>query len=825
MGSMISFVRRINAGFWGDDVYQWWFYLAIVVILLFDRKKMEKRVYGVYPLCFLLALCMPVTRFVMEKVVSGANAYYTRLFSMLPVSHILMLGAVLLMDVVVGRMGIGRKILTAGSTGGSSKNQEEKRPVLKLVFTAGLCILMVLGGTDIYKQGWFRKAQNLAKVPNEAIEICRRLHRDEGVTIAVPDTLSSYIRQIDAGIYMPYGRYVNTLGRELSKEHPDLDFAMTEAGAEGCDYFVTLNNQENLDNAAAKAVEPYAQIDRYLVFEVNGVSRIKNYYDAQHRLIRTTTLDEKGNPAAGEQGYASIYYEYDRDNNRIREYYLDQEGNRMTVPGGHAGISWTYTHFSHQISSETYLDEKDQPVCAEGYAQVRYEYNGDKKKIREIYCDEQGNPMLRTDGQYAIREIFYNKKGKETGERYYDTEGNPRMNSSGYAEVRKELDENDRIIRESYYDTQGEPCIIEAGYATVLWEYDESGNPVKEIYLDSTGNMTLCTIGYAEINREYNTQNRCIREIYLDENGMRKKLPDGHFGLARCYSAAGDLLWEMELGNPESRWVLTQYSDQTGSQAMCYSLVDTESGNLILIDGGWSENAERVKEIIECNGNRVRAWFLTHYHEDHAGAFNVLWTEFRDRIDTVYVTPLNWDDFFATAKAWDTPATFETFLKNTAGDSKILYMKPEDELDIGMFHIKCFNAYDNTVKEAKDISNNCSLMLKFIAGDTSVLFCGDIHGEYMSNYIMERYGDELKSDIVQPGHHGNNSMTRAFYEFVNPLIMTFDAPGWLMTGEKYKAKDLKIWCIEHGIQVLDQTTAPNIITTLSLNKLRNSSEE
>ena len=51
---------------------------------------------------------------------------------------------------------------------------------------------------------------------------------DEGVTIAVPGSLSPYIRQIDATFFMPYGRYVNALGSALSEDHPEPVYVMTD---------------------------------------------------------------------------------------------------------------------------------------------------------------------------------------------------------------------------------------------------------------------------------------------------------------------------------------------------------------------------------------------------------------------------------------------------------------------------------------------------------------------------------------------------------------------------------------------------------------------
>ncbi len=261
--------------------------------------------------------------------------------------------------------------------------------------------------------------------------------------------------------------------------------------------------------------------------------------------------------------------------------------------------------------------------------------------------------------------------------------------------------------------------------------------------------------------------------------------------------------------SPEG-WELTQYSDLTGNNAMCYSLIDRSTGDLILIDGGWVENAEQVRGIIDSNGGKVKAWILTHYHGDHAGAFTALYEEYQDRIETVYATPLEWEDFNEAAKYWDTPEIFEAFLKLTAGKENVVYLNRGDAFDIGRFHFKNYNTYDEHVKEVGDIPNNCSLVLKITADDVSMLFCGDVHNDALSHYLIQQYGEELKADIVQPGHHGNNSVSTDFYAFLEPKIMLFDAPEWLMTGENYKTKDLKLWCDENGVEVYDYTTAPNV---------------
>lgn len=48
-------------------------------------------------------------------------------------------------------------------------------------------------------------------------------------------------------------------------------------------------------------------------------------------------------------------------------------------------------------------------------------------------------------------------------------------------------------------------------------------------------------------------------------------------------------------------------------------VIETENGRLIVVDGGMTEDTERLLESI--GGRTVDAWFLTHPHLDHITAF------------------------------------------------------------------------------------------------------------------------------------------------------------------------------------------------------------
>ena len=82
---------------------------------------------------------------------------------------------------------------------------------------------------------------------------------------------------------------------------------------------------------------------------------------------------------------------------------------------------------------------------------------------------------------------------------------------------------------------------------------------------------------------------------------------------------------------------LTQFPDCGGRQMMGYA-IKTNKGKLIIIDGGTQDEAEQLEKYIIDNGGEVEAWFLTHAHEDHIGAFNVIATKSDIKINKIYMS-------------------------------------------------------------------------------------------------------------------------------------------------------------------------------------------
>ena len=89
-----------------------------------------------------------------------------------------------------------------------------------------------------------------------------------------------------------------------------------------------------------------------------------------------------------------------------------------------------------------------------------------------------------------------------------------------------------------------------------------------------------------------------------------------------------------------SLWQLTSASDTIGNSYV----LKTAAGHLILIDGGMETNgdAAKLRSYIKAQGNnKVDAWWFSHPHGDHIGAFLNIADDLQGiTIDTIYYSRL-----------------------------------------------------------------------------------------------------------------------------------------------------------------------------------------
>lgn len=244
-----------------------------------------------------------------------------------------------------------------------------------------------------------------------------------------------------------------------------------------------------------------------------------------------------------------------------------------------------------------------------------------------------------------------------------------------------------------------------------------------------------------------------------------------------CMVLGGILFWK----HMRRQVFVTQYGDDSGLQGQFYTIT-TSRGELIVIDGGNSGNADQVRRVIAENGNHVAAWIITHPHPDHVGAFNEIWPDLGDmQVDMIYTIEMNYDNYKALAQEWDGFEYYDTFCKLIENESNIQYVHTGDQWECAGLKFEVLNAYDETETDplTTDLANDGSMMFKVSNIEESMLFCADV-GVRMSEQIMSNYADRIPSDYIQMGHHGNGGLSEEFYRLLAPEAAFFDAPEWLM---------------------------------------------
>lgn len=227
---------------------------------------------------------------------------------------------------------------------------------------------------------------------------------------------------------------------------------------------------------------------------------------------------------------------------------------------------------------------------------------------------------------------------------------------------------------------------------------------------------------------------------------------------------------------------MTQLSSQTNDRMMGY-VIRTNEGKTIVIDGGMDTDADNLlKHIKKYNNNKVDCWILTHPHRDHVGAFIEIIQNNRDiDIEKIYYSAndMEWYNTYAPDRANEVQKFYDA-LEN----EKVQTIKKEPEvgeiIQVGNINIEVLGINNPEITE--NPINNSSMVFKIYVNEKSILFLADA-GEECSRKLEAKYGNNLKSDIVQMAHHGQGGTTEELYKLVNPEICLWPTPEWLWNND------------------------------------------
>jgi competence protein ComEC len=196
------------------------------------------------------------------------------------------------------------------------------------------------------------------------------------------------------------------------------------------------------------------------------------------------------------------------------------------------------------------------------------------------------------------------------------------------------------------------------------------------------------------------------------------------------------------------------------------TIVISPDNKVMLIDGGAPSCGAMVCSYLHALGiDRIDAIVVSHPHIDHIGGLISVLQEFP--VEVIYMSKLEYPT-----------AIFQSFLTNAAEkEIPIIYLEEGSEFDLGSkIHAKVYNPEANIVyysgypANSTLFVNDRSLVIKFAFGNSSMLFMGDVYTSRELD-LIEKYGSELKADVLKVGHHGSDtSSSKSFIRLVSPEI-------------------------------------------------------
>lgn len=226
-------------------------------------------------------------------------------------------------------------------------------------------------------------------------------------------------------------------------------------------------------------------------------------------------------------------------------------------------------------------------------------------------------------------------------------------------------------------------------------------------------------------------------------------------------------------------WML---GSATGAQNLSI-VIKSPNGKIIVVDGGWEADADKLSSLILQQGGKVDAWLITHPHEDHVGALCAILNDGarKIKIDKIYcslATP-DWYRQVSPTGAGIADQLLSAFTKLPVG-TVTNNIGRGTEINIDDVNIRVLN---NRGVYTYNGVNNSSMVYKIRVSGQSILILGDLAYDGGKDLIKTCTAAELKSDIVQMAHHGQQGVDQDAYALITPTTCLWPTPAWLWNDD------------------------------------------
>lgn len=224
-----------------------WFVISLLYLLLTEKRKPVRILFVYVPILLLLLFFNPLVARLVYSVVG--NEIYYRILWLMPITVTIAFAVV---D-FIGRLE-GYRRAAFGVLAG---------------------IVIMLSGSYIYKNPYFRQAENLYHVPQSVVDICDAIEvKGREVKAVFPEELLQYVRQYSPLVCMPYGREI--LVDRWTQSHDIYDMMQGEVidaeqmaalgRANECHYIILPEDKAVSGDFADYEYECFAVMHGYVIY-------------------------------------------------------------------------------------------------------------------------------------------------------------------------------------------------------------------------------------------------------------------------------------------------------------------------------------------------------------------------------------------------------------------------------------------------------------------------------------------------------------------------------------------------------------------------------
>ena len=279
---------------------------------------------------------------------------------------------------------------------------------------------------------------------------------------------------------------------------------------------------------------------------------------------------------------------------------------------------------------------------------------------------------------------------------------------------------------------------------------------------------------------------------------------------AEIRGAEKNLTKKTSRGSAFTVWQIPSHSNTIGNSYVFW----TKTGKVIVMDGGFPEEAYTLRGFIGALGNEVEAWFISHPHDDHMGAlWEILKQGTQDlRIKAIYHSSIV--DKVIDAEPTEAEKTRDFYDRLSKSEASVVDIQQAGQVfDFDGMKLKIVSV---ATQLTTNPYNNNSMIMRVWDKKKSLVFLGDAGVECGDLALKGPYADDLNCDYLQMAHHGQNGCSEEFYRSIEFRACLWPTPMWVWnndTGGGFDTANLttvrtrewmdKIGIIEHHVSVRD----------------------